>query len=383
MVQFIPPPDTRALLPPLLACLPTAFASPRPPPALLPLLSPILRQRVQLLSSHANSSSDSWLPLLCWNASAAEELPSIIESDRFELHPVSGDVEVSDIDELKYRRLDNETLQARVVVSECRLGVIYLWCEGDQGGGGAGWRVSEVLPWPEKDDGGISTWWTTITEAEERSKESLMAEALRVGAGSSLDMPNDGAGEENGGSDDDDDDDYWAQYDNTPRRTPAKQSPALGRSPTLTRHARTTTDADYYEQYAQVQPALDNDDPSEDRAAIGESSLNGNTSTSPPPMGEQDMLQPRAIRPTEQVPSEEPQIDHPQPSSSPADSAPMSRLEDSAVLQSLAEVAIRQHISTSMKSLFRLARGSGIERDEFEILVQTELDMLGMLAEDE
>ncbi len=152
MVQFIPPPDTRLLLPPLLACLPTAFASPRPPPALLPLLSPILRQRLQLLSAHAASSSDSWLPLLCWNATSAEELPGIIESDKFELHPVSGDVEISDIDQLKYRRLDNETLHARVVVSEYRLGIIYLWCEGDQEGGGTGWRVSEVTPWPEKPD---------------------------------------------------------------------------------------------------------------------------------------------------------------------------------------------------------------------------------------
>ena len=52
------------------------------------------------------------------------------------------------------------------------------------------------------------------------------------------------------------------------------------------------------------------------------------------------------------------------------------------MLQSVAEIAIRQHISTSMKSLFRLARGSGIERDEFESLIQTELDTLGMLAED-
>lgn len=383
MVQFIPPPDTRILLPPLLACLPTAFASSRPPPALLPLLSPILRQRVQLLSAHATSSSASWLPLLCWNASAAEELPSIIESDRFELHPVSGDVEISDIDELKYRRLDNETLQARVVVSEFRLSIIYLWCEGDQEGGGTGWRVSEVIPWPERTEDGNNTWWTTIGEAEERSKEGLLAEALRVGSNPTLEVPNGGAAQEIGGSDDDDDDDYWAQYDNTPGRTPAKRSPAPGGSPVLTRPARTTSDADYYAQYAQVQPALDNDDPSEDRAAIGESSLNGNTMMSSPPTSEQHMSQPSAIRPAEQGPTEERHIDHPRPSSSPANSTTMSRLEDSAVLQSVAEIAIRQHISTSMKSLFRLARGSGIEREEFERLVQTELDTLGMMVEDE
>lgn len=383
MVQFIPPPDTRLLLPPLLACLPTAFASPRPPPALLPLLSPILRQRLQLLSSaHTTSSSDSWLPLLCWNATSAEELPRIIESDKFELHPVSGDVEIADIDELKYRRLDNETLQARVVLSEFRLGIIYLWCEGDQEGGGTGWRVSEVTPWPEKTEDGNNTWCATIGEADSKSQDYLMAEALRAGTTSTLSMPNGGAGQENGASADDNDD-YWAQYDNTPSQTPAQRSPSPGGSPPPTRPTKPTSDAAHYAQYAHVQPALDNDDPSEDRTALGLPSLNNHTITSAPPLP-----QPHPLRPTDQLPTGPfPPLAHPHPSSSSSSSPPhsttTSRLEASADWQSVAEIAIRQHIGASIKSLFRLARGAGMQRGEFEGVVGREVEMLGMVEGEE
>ena len=57
--------------------------------------------------------------------------------------------------------------------------------------------------------------------------------------------------------------------------------------------------------------------------------------------------------------------------------------EDSAKPQSNAEVAIRQHVSTSVKSLFRLCRSAGIDRLEFDELIQTELQTLSMLTEDD
>lgn len=47
------------------------------------------------------------------------------------------------------------------------------------------------------------------------------------------------------------------------------------------------------------------------------------------------------------------------------------------------EVGIKQHISTSIKSLYRLAKVAGIERKEFERLVRTELDVLSLMDEDE
>ena len=69
---------------------------------------------------------------------------------------------------------------------------------------------------------------------------------------------------------------------------------------------------------------------------------------------------------------------HPQPSSS---SSPRSikSLEAKAESQSQAEVAIKQHISTDLKSLYRLARSSGISRDEFERIVKTELEVLPLM----
>ena len=47
------------------------------------------------------------------------------------------------------------------------------------------------------------------------------------------------------------------------------------------------------------------------------------------------------------------------------------------------EVAIRQHISTSMKSLYRLSKSAGMDREEFASIVQTELSVLSMLDEED
>lgn len=370
MVQFIPPPDLRNLLPPLLACLPLSFASPRAPPALLPLLSPILRQRVQLLAANSTSLRDSWLPLLCWQSDLAEKLGSIVESDAFELHPISGDVEFREVDQVIYRRLDSETLHARIVVAELSLVVVYLWCQGDQEGGGDGWRVAEVRPLDSPAE--PERWWPTIGQADEHSKEQILAEALRQG-----DLAQDSRVRK---EEDDDDDDYWAQYDQTPGRTPAmKRSPAPQQNSPTDGRARATSDAEYYSQYAQVQPALDNDDPSEEHDAIGESALNGSTLT------KDDRISP----PTHAIPSNhdrppndaELPIDQPRATSPSAASAAVSRWEETAEGQSMAETAIRQHVSTSVKSLYRLARGVGMERGEFERMVRVELDALGMLEE--
>ena len=54
----------------------------------------------------------------------------------------------------------------------------------------------------------------------------------------------------------------------------------------------------------------------------------------------------------------------------------MSRLEDSAN----SEAAVRQHVSASVKSLFRLCRATGIERGEFGEMVKREVEMLGVLV---
>lgn len=310
----------------------------------------------------------------------------VSESDAFELHPVSGEIDFGDVEDISYRRLDEETLQARVVVIDLGLVILYLWCEGDQEGGGNGWRVSEVRP-TEADTGvAARKWCSTMAEADEEAQENMMKEAIRQGedhsamhgAGNSGTVMED---KQEGEDDVDDDDDYWAQYDKTPA-TQGSSVPSLDPN----RHTRPTSDADYFGRYAQVQPEMDNDDPSEDHKAIGESTLNGDVMASS--MG-------RGIQP-DNAPSQDRYalpngslaaiadegISHPT-ASPPAGPTAVSRLEESAEFQLISETAAKQHVSTSIKSLFRLCRSSGIERSDFDRMVRTELETLGMMEEDD
>ena len=319
---------------------------------------------------------------MCWDPDQASKIAKIIESEAFEPHPVSGEVEVGDVSTGNYRRLDEETLQCKIEIYDLGLVIIFLWCEGDHEGGGSGWRVSEVIPSPLTTPGEQFPWWGTIVEAIENFQEPsrattsqersvpLGANALKV-------------------EEDDDDDDYWAQYDNTPARTPAaKRSPAPTVPNGVSRgsgRARTTSEAEYFAQYAQVQPALDNDDPSGERPDPGQWSLDGNVINDSITLPRRQTFNSNS---TLEPPSEgslqasAESIIHTRPSSSSSSSGVVTRLEDSAASRSHAEVAVQQHISTSMKSMFRLARNTGMEREEFERLVRTELDTLSMMEED-
>ena len=375
MVQAVPKPDPRELLPPLLACLPTAFASPRPPPALLPLLTPILRQRVRLLSDGA-SRSDSWLPLLSWDSQVASKLPAAVERIHIEPHPVSGEVEIEDVDDIQYRRVDPETLHCRLHVEEFNLLPIYLWCMGDGQGGGSGWRLAELRTLEDKDDG--SEWQESVQDADRNSGQSGVNRRLQ-----------DGKAE----PDDDDDSAYWAAYDRTPGRTPAKRSPApTANKSNASVQLPTTSELAYFARYLdEVQPAMDPNDPSQQGIAPGESTLNGNTrevrrdpnelTTSdfdaPLPSQQQSAFNGGGfVRPTDA----EDTILHPRPSSSSSSmSGSVGKLEREAASHSQAEVGIKQHISTDIKSLYRLARSAGIDRVEFERVVMTELEMLSMM----
>ncbi len=306
----------------------------------------------------------------------------VSESDAFELHPVSGEIDFGDVQDISYRRLDEETLQARVRVIDLGLIIIYLWCEGDQEGGGNGWRVSEVKPVEGDTELAARDWCPTIAEADEKAKEEMMEEAIRQGEDhSALHGMNksDTAVEEE--QEEDDDDDYWAQYDKTPATQESLSSPS-----NPNKHNGTTSDAEYFDRYAQVQPAMDNNDPSEDRGAIGESTLNGDIMASsmhrasePGNAASQDTY---ALRNGSGPAIADQGISHPT-ASPPAGPAAVSRLEESAEFQSTAEVAVKHHISTSIKSLFRLCRSSGMERSDFDRMVRIELETLGMLEEDD
>ena len=375
MAPYFPPPNKDTSLLPLLACLPIAFVSPQPPPALLPLLSPILRQRVKFLSK-AGSSDSTWLELLCWDSADASELPHIVETVSFEPHPVSGEVEFGELWRVQYRKLDEETLQSILRLSDVGLEVIYLWCEGDQDGGEDGWRVNELRPLQDKPKDDSRPWYNTVSEADEKSWTDAAKDTSKPGDAHREAVTRTSAAEAP-----DVDDAYWAQYDQTQSQTPAQRL-TPNPPPPYSGPNEDQQERDYYARYESIQPEMDNDDPSADRAALGHSSLNGNSLSGSLPPALDDLVQKTLaevdLKETSQHPHD--QLVHTRASSS--SSSAVAQLEQSAQFQSQAEVAIQQHISTTMKSLYRLTRGAGIDISEFRRLVSNELDTIGMMDED-
>lgn len=388
-ITAIPRPDSRELLPPLLACLSTASIAKEAPPGLLPLLSPILRQRLQLLASN------DWLSLLCWDREAGSRLPQVIETINVEPHPASGEIEVEEPDQILYRRSDPETLHTRLELGEFGLLPTYLWCTG--GESGSRWLLAELRGMQDSDDG--TQWFASMSEADEAGYRRKTAKSNGVTSQPAVSQP------EPAKAEDDDDDSYWAAYDRTPGQTPQlKRSPApmSGR----TQVGPTQSELEYFARYAsEVQPALDAHDPDEENPAAGESTLNGNTlnytrdmQTEPletsnlGPNGYDSSMPPAHI--SERANGNDgPEhmdvihqddfsaLNHPRPSSS-ASTNSVERLERKAENYSQAEIAIKQHISTDIKSLFRLAKASGIDREEFERIIKRELDVLPLLEQE-
>lgn len=444
-------PALHGILGPLLPALLAASVSAKPAETVLPLLSPILRQRVQLLSTN---DSEPWIDLLCYDKANVPRLREIAQSDRLELHPVSGEVEVDwDYDaEIQYRRVDEETLQALVVLRDMGLSFQLVYCTGDPVNG-EGWRVGEVSvvakPSPFSSFGGVST----IAEAErqfvekkqqkERTATAVAAPAVAPpattsGLSSSSRYLAVGGGPD---MDEDDDDDYWAQYDATPSRTPAMpRSPAPQQTSNGYGGTSTGLEEDYYSQYDTVQPAMDNYDPDEDAnpsSASANGNGNGNSILSveqevvapAPPLGLSRPVETNTTtsvygnvngseaaataaaleavesnetqgswtlaEPVAQSPSPSPpaparngsvvaDLVHPlpRPASAASSRASVERLEAAAEKRDQSEFGVKQHVSRSIKSLYMLSRASGIDRQEFERLVRTELDMLGLMDDD-
>ncbi|KAF4948455.1 hypothetical protein FGADI_9652 [Fusarium gaditjirri] len=395
----LPSPDTAQLLAPFLPALPPSAISTEPAIGILPLLSPILRQRVKLLST---SSTEPWIRLLCYDQAKIPELIQIAQGGSLEPHPVSGEVEVDwDYDaEVRFRRVDEETLQALVALPTLSLAFQLIYCVGDVEGGGDGWRVGEVTiadkPSPFLQFGGASS----IAEAERQFRETQAKVTNQAkyanghGHGNNLHIPHSGHEEE------EDDDDYWARYDATPSRTPAqKQSPAPpSKSTSQIGGVRAPSAEDaYFAQYDSVQPAMDSHDPDEEEAAAQIA----------PPLGlrrtqesaeaielneTQGAWTLTEIEKSDSSPTQNGDdterhaaLLHPRPASSASSngSETVAKLEASAGKQTQNEFGVKQHVSRSIRSLFMLSRASGIDRQEFESLVRAELDILGMVEAQE
>lgn len=394
----LPPPDATQLLAPFLPALTPASISTEPAIGILPLLSPILRQRVKLLSP---SSTEPWIRLLCYDKAKIPELVQIAQGGSLEPHPVSGEVEVDwDYDaETRFRRVDEETLQALVALSNLGLAFQLIYCVGDIEGGGDGWRVGEVTvtdkPSPFSLFGGASS----IEEAERQFRETQakkVTDQLKDTSshGNSLHVP------DVGHDDEEDDDDYWARYDATPARTPAQKPSPAPRSKATSQaggvRASSAEDA-YFAQYDSVQPAMDNHDPDEEEMAaqiapplgLGRSHESAEATELNETQGAWTLaeLDKNDLSPTHNGDDAKHNSDllHPRPASSASSngSGTVAKLEASAGKQTQNEFGVKQHVSRSIRSLFMLSRASGIDRHEFESLVRAELDILGMIEDQE
>ena len=416
----IAPPDVQSAVAPVLSALPGAAISTQPPTAVLPLLSPILRQRVQLLSS---ASTEPWIRLLSYETKNVPQLRRIAQSGDLEPHPVSGEIEV-DWDgsvDVKYRKVDQETLQIAVVLKDLGLFFRLTYCTNDPDGGD-GWRVGEVgfaEPSFLADFAGFSS----LGEAETAYDTSRVAVNTHSGVnGEQGTSTLNGTGAlQAAEEEEDDDDDYWARYDATPSRTPAvKRSPAPQTSglahQLVTERSQSAEDA-YFAQYDSVQPAMDNHDPDEEAqlhmlepAQHAAQAEQLDHAPAAPPLG---LARPQPQRPLDSAEMAEPSetggawmlaeppgssssphsarsredeeraqsLLHPRPASSASSngSQMVARLEERAEQREQSEFGVRQHVSRSIRSLFLLSRASGIDREEFERIVRGELDVLGMV----
>lgn len=223
-------PDLPGLIPPLLACLVTAAVSSRPPPALLPLLTPVLSQRVQLLSE-GDGEAGSWLPLLSWDDVEGQQLSSAVRESSLEPHPVSGEVEFQLEGAVAFRRRDRDTLQARIQLEEPCLKTIYHRCSGGEDQAGA-WRLNSLsVGRPVRADD--ADWYPSIAMAEQAP---AAAPATTPDA----------------------DDGYWDQYRSELEKTSPCESPSgpAARGSSAADGQPLSEDA-FYAQYGEVQPALD------------------------------------------------------------------------------------------------------------------------------
>jgi len=398
MAATIPAPDPSTLVAPILPALPPAAVAKEPAPGVLPLLSPILRQRVQLLST---SSTEPWLRLLSYDTAKAAKLVELAQSGAFEPHPISGEVEVDwDYDaETRYRRLDEETLQALIAIEMLGLVFQLIYCVGDTAGGGDGWRIGEVATYDKPNPFVKFEGVSSIAEAEKQFQERNTAKKPSQTNGlsaSSASHAGAHTASSNGAEDDDDDDDgYWDQYDATPAgRTPAqKHSPAprslAGTQPPTSQDA--ADEANYFAQYDDVQPAMDNHDPDEE-AQMAEHAISpiGSHATKTNRPGDANETNGSWTLADADGTDSSPRdthlnagLLHPRPESSASSNGEqrVARLEEMADKRGENEFSVKQHVSRTIRSLWLLSRGSGIDREEFENMVKTELDLLGMVED--
>ena len=274
------------------------------------------------------------------------------------------------------RRTDQETLKAAVELCDWGLEVVYVWCINDPDGEDDGWRVLDLHPataTATDADGEDGEWYPTIAEAEE-------AFASKAGGGRTFAAP---AGEELN----DDNDDYWNMYDHA---SDSEASAAAAAAAAERAEGQDSSEDAYFSRYDAVVPALDCGAASSPvsetcrRYSLGTATTAEGTSTPPttvaavsPPAT--TLRCPAAA--TAATTATTATTDNPNTTTTTTTAAP--GYSPPQMDASQTEVAVKQHMSMSIKSLYRLAKAAGISRDEFESIVHTELSVLSMMDEDD
>ncbi|EPS37298.1 hypothetical protein H072_9074 [Dactylellina haptotyla CBS 200.50] len=411
MVLSIPPPSLVDLLPAFLAHIPASFASAsKPPPSLPPLLTPITRSRLTHLSFNLSQGGDSsWLSLLTWSSNSADGQSlheHLASQDYYFLHqpPSPGTFSCKG-----YRRLDSETLQSLVAVPELELLVLYQFITDDvlseEGNIGNAWKVHDVrLADDEEVLLPAGRFHASIDTAEgEYRSNSRGNNTTNAAAASTL---NTSAVAE----DDEDDDDYWGRYDDEDTESSAgdqqerrssfsqqqqqqqqQQSPVQIAASMLARRMMQDEpdekeEDEYYARYANVEPVLDQP-ATASSAAVTSSIVNRRDSVSTNHTSASMTFEPQDADTATPLTA----FTHPSAKVSPTittshpqkadNKRVVADLESAAEVHTQSEVAIQQHVSTSVKSLYRLWKAGGMDAEDFGRFLEREVEVLRVIEE--
>lgn len=257
---------------------------------------------------------------------------------------------------------------------ELDIDVIYMWIGNDPEGKDDGWKIQDVRLSKDREE---QKWYRSVGEADQAFYDQASTyTAPSIPSSAFASAPQQAAVENS--EDEDEDDDYWDMYDRTPARTP--MVPQKQDAP---------SEDSYYARYGDVQPALE---PEPSPASSNPITIPLNTRTSYSPLSTQTANTASTTPPTALSSSfmshkdDHTTITHaPRPisvaSSTSSTRESIARLEDNATLQMQSEIGVKQHISTTIKSLYRLSKAAGIRREEFERMLQTEVAVLEMMDE--
>ncbi|KAK6531963.1 hypothetical protein TWF694_003126 [Orbilia ellipsospora] len=410
MVLSIPPPTLTTLLPPFLSHIPASFASPHPPPSLPPLLTPLLRSRL----THLSTTSSNWLTLLTWssNPSDGENLHSHLSTqDYYFLHQPPSPATYT----LKgFRRLDAETLQCLILIQELEIIILYQFVADDivdeEGERGDGWKVHDVRISDDEEcftSSGVAAFVGCIEEAEEGYRSRSISSRYT----STVDTNTIASGVKVDENEDEDEDDYWGRYDDEdtessagdqyeqpPQQTEQQhrssfshihQSPVQLAASMLARrvlHPEQETEEDkeeeeYYARYANVEAVLDKP-PAAARADMDRRdsiSTTHTTQSNERVLGDLNTPSTRITIPSAKI---SPTVVNNTAASNPrVGERVVGELESAAQVHTQNEVAIQQHVSTSIKSLYRLWKAGGMEAEEFGKFLEREVEVLRVVEE--